>query len=252
MKKFLLLAAVLMLAASGATAQPAYKWTTVQMDSSFDAITDSTATMIIAKYAPLVGSLQEIVGYSDAEYEKHRPESGLSNFAADIIRETGEKLCGSHVDVGLTNFGGIRTNLPKGAVRIYDIYSIFPFDNSLLVFDIKGSDLLTFFRKQARKPEALSGVRFDVVNGEIKTLLVGGEPIDPDKIYKFATIDFLMDGGDGVQLKDFAMNVQKSGRFLRDIIIDYIKDMTARGQVISLKPDGRVTVVKPQKKEGSK
>ena len=252
MKKFLLLAAVLMLAASGATAQPAYKWTTVQMDSSFDAITDSTATMIIAKYAPLVGSLQEIVGYSDAEYEKHRPESGLSNFAADIIRETGEKVCGAHVDVGLTNFGGIRTNLPKGAVRIYDIYSIFPFDNSLLVFDIKGSDLLTFFKKQARMPEALSGVRLDVENGEIRTLLVGGEPVDPEKIYRVATIDFLMEGGDGVQLKDFAMNIRLSGRFRRDIIIDYIKDMTARGQVISLKPDGRVTVTISREKEETK
>ena len=249
MKKILLLAAVMAFSASVAAAQPSFRWTTVRMDSAFDAIGDSTATRIIAKYSPLVGSLQEIIGYSDAEYEKHRPESGLSNFAADIIRATGEKVCGAHVDVGLTNFGGIRTNLPKGAVRIYDIYSIFPFDNSLLVFDIKGTDLLTFFKKQARMPEALSGVRFDVENGEIRTLLVGGEPVDPEKIYKFATIDFLMEGGDGVQLKDFAMNIRLSGRFLRDIIIDYIRDMTARGQVISLKPDGRVTVAVSRKKE---
>ncbi|MBO4570839.1 MAG: 5'-nucleotidase C-terminal domain-containing protein [Bacteroidales bacterium] len=250
MKRIALFAAAVLLGISAA-AQPSWKWTTVRMDSAFDEIKDSTATLIIAKYSPLVGPLQEIVGYSEDEYEKHRPESGLSNFAADIIREKGEEFCGAHVDVGLTNFGGIRTNLPKGAVRVYDIYSIFPFDNSLLVFDIKGSDLLKFFEKQARRPEALSNVRLDVVDGQIKTLLIGGEPLDPEKIYKFATIDFLMDGGDGVQLKDFAMNIQRTGKFLRDIIIDYIKEMTAAGRTIDLKGDGRVTVTRTDK-EGNK
>lgn len=245
MRKLLFAAlAAMLLSAAGLGAQPVYKWTTVAMDSTFDEIKDPAATRIIAKYSPLVGTLQEIIGYSAEEYEKHRPESGLSNFAADIIREKAEEFSGSHVDVALTNFGGIRTNLPKGAVRIYDIYSIFPFDNAVVIFDIKGSDLAKFFQKQARKPEALSNVRFDVVDGQIKTLLIGGEPLDPDKVYKFATIDFLMDGGDGVQLKDFAMNLQRTGKFLRDIIVDYIKAMTDAGKTIDLHPDGRVTVVK--------
>ena len=243
-KLFFAALALLLLSAAGIGAQPAYKWTTVRMDSTFDEIKDPAATEIIAKYSPLVGSLQEIIGYSEAEYDKHRPESGLSNFAVDIIREKAEQFSGSHIDVALTNFGGIRTSLPKGAVRIYDIYSIFPFDNAVVIFDIKGSDLAKFFQKQARKPEALSNVRLDVVDGQIKTLLIGGEPLDPDKVYKFATIDFLMDGGDGVQLKDFAMNLQRTGQFLRDIIVEHIKGMTAAGKTIDLKPDGRVTVVK--------
>ena len=91
-----------------------------------------------------------------------------------------------------------------------------------------------------------------MVDGRIETLLIGGEPLDDDKIYKFATIDFLMDGGDGVQLKDFAMNTVRSGRYLRDIIIEYIKEMTAEGRTISLKGDGRVTVTRTDRKEENK
>lgn len=231
----------LLLAGFWAAAQPSYSWTTVRIDSVFDDMKDLRATELIAKYAPLVGPLQEIIGYSNGEYAAVRPESGLSNFAADVIRETAVKHCGAHVDVALTNFGGIRTSLPKGAVRVYDIYSIFPFDNAILVFDIKGSDLLKFFEKMARWPEALSNVRLDITDGRIDTLLIGGEPLDPGKIYKFATIDFLMDGGDGVQLKDFAMNISRTGIFLRDAIVDYIRTMTEEGKVMDLAPDGRVT-----------
>lgn len=252
MKRTLIAIVALLALSLGANAQINYKWQTVQMNSDYDEIKDPAATNIIAKHSPLLGPLQEIIGYSTAEFEKKRPDSGLSNFAADIIRETAEKACNVHVDAAMTNFGGIRTSLPKGAVRVYDIYSIFPFDNAILVFDIKGTDLYKFFEKQARNPEALSNVRFEVVDKKIKSLEIDGKPFDKDKVYKFATIDFLMDGGDGIQLKDFAMNVQKTGVYLRDAIVDYIKQMTADGKKIDLKPDGRVTVTyttpKPEKK----
>lgn len=244
MKRILIAIAALLALGLWADAQVKYKWQTVPMDSTYDEIKDPAATEIIAKYSPLLAPLQEIIGYSNAEYEKKRPESGLSNFAADIIRETAEKYCNVHVDAAMTNFGGIRTSLPKGAVRVYDIFAIFPFDNAILVFDIKGSDLYKFFEKQARNPEALSNVHFEVVDKKIKLLEIGGEPFDMNRIYKFATIDFLMDGGDGIQLKDYARNVCKTGIFLRDAIVDYIKQMTAEGRKIDLKEkDGRVSVI---------
>jgi len=251
MKRTITAIAALLMLTLAANAQVNYKWQTVQMNSDFDEIKDPAATQIIAKHSPLIGPLQEIIGYSTAEYEKKKPESGLSNFAVDIIRATAEKHFNCHVDVALANFGGIRTSLPKGAVRVYDIYSIFPFDNAVVTFEIKGSDLYKFFEQMARKVEALSNVRFEVVDKQIKSLEIDGKPFDKDKVYTFATIDFLMEGGDGVQLKPLAMNIRRTDIFLRDAIVEYIKQMTAEGKKIDLKPDGRVKVTyttpKPEK-----
>lgn len=243
-KRFILLFVLTALLPAVASAQLKYSWSTVRMDSRFDNGTDRTAAKIIEKYNPLVAPLQEIIGYSEAEYNKSFPESGLSNFAADVIRERAEKAVGKRVDLALTNFGGIRTSLPKGAVRVYDIYSIFPFENHIVVFDIKGKDLLRFFQQMARRCEALSNVYFVAEHGEIVTLRIGDKPFDVNHTYKMATIDFLMTGGDGVSFEKCALNKIETGILIRDAIVDAIRERTAEGKTLRLFKDGRVSVTK--------
>ena len=242
MKRILLFAVLLLACLGDAAAQFTYKWTPVPMDSTWEAMKDFRATMVIEKYSSQVAPLQEIVGYSEAEYDKARPESGLSNFAADVIRAVAEQKTGEKVDIALTNFGGIRTSLPKGAVRVYDIFSIFPFDNYLVTFDIKGSDLRRFLDQMIarRRVEALSGVEMVITGKQADKLLVGGEPIDDGHVYKMATINFLMDGGDGLVLSDVAFNRKDTGVWIRDAIVEYLKEQMARGEKIVLQPDGRV------------
>jgi len=242
MKRILLMAALLLALPGLAVAQFTYKWTPVPIDSTWDDIKDLRATMVIDKYNPQVAPLMEIVGYSEAESDKARPESGLSNFAADVIAAVAEEKTGEKVDIALMNFGGIRTSIPKGAVRVYDIFSIFPFDNYLVTFDIKGSDLKRFLEQMIarRRVEALSGVEIVITGNQADKLEVAGAPIDSDRVYKFATINFLMDGGDGVVLSDVAFNRKDTGIWIRDAIVEYLKAQTARGEKIALHPDGRV------------
>jgi 2',3'-cyclic-nucleotide 2'-phosphodiesterase (5'-nucleotidase family) len=146
------------------------------------------------------------------------------------------------VDIALTNFGGIRTSLPKGAVRVYDIFSIFPFDTSLVVFDIKGSDLRCFLDRMIsrRRVEALSGVEIVITGSKADKLNVAGAPLDDARTYCFATINFLMDGGDGVVLSDVAFNRTDTDVWIRDAIVEYLKEKTARGEQLVLQKDGRV------------
>ena len=243
MKKRVLMSVLLAVLSVAAGAQTfTWTWRPVAIDSSFDRMDDLRATEIIAKYNPQVAPLQEIVGYSEAEYDKHRPESGLSNFAADVIRAVAEKETGETVDIALTNFGGIRTSMPKGAVRVYDIFSIFPFDNYLVVFDIKGSDLHRFLDQMIARGrvECLSNVSIEIKDRKAVKLEVAGAPIDDDRIYKFATINFLMDGGDGVVLSDVAFNRLDTGVWVRDAICSYLREQMDRGEKIVLAPDGRI------------
>ena len=221
-----------------------YTWERIAVDSSYDEMDDLSATEAISKYKDLVEPLQEIIGYSADEYDKERPESGLSNFAADVIKNQSEKIFGKKMDLAMTNFGGIRTSLPKGAVRVYDIYSIFPFDNALVYVEILGSDLLKFFDKLASRnnPEALSGVKLVVENRSIKEFLIGGKKVDKNRIYNFATIDFLLEGGDGIQLIDIAQTIHHSETYLRDAVIDEIRMMAEREKPFKLEKDSRVIV----------
>ena len=244
MKRQLLLSLILLAACLPVRAQIAWTWTQVPVDSTLDDIMDLRATEVIARYSPQVEPLMEIVGYSEDEYSKQRPESGLSNFAADVIRTIAEQETGRKVDVGLTNFGGIRTSLPKGAVRVYDIFSIFPFDNCIVVFDIKGSDLRRFLTGMAgRRVEALSGVEMDICDRKPVKINVAGAPLDDEQTYTFATSNFLMDGGDGVVLSDVAFNRNDTGIWIREAIVSYLRNQMARGEKIVLHSDGRIKYV---------
>lgn len=245
MKRLLLIFVLLSVWAGPVRAQFTYKWTPVPMDSTWDEMRDLRAMQIIGKYSPQLAPLQEIIGYSEDEYAKQPPESGLSNFAADVIKAIAEQKTGEKVDIALTNFGGIRTSLPQGAVRVYDIFSIFPFDNHIVTFDIKGTDLRRFLEQMIsrRRVEALSGVSIEIEDRTATKLEVAGAPIDEARTYKFATINFLMDGGDGVVLSDVAFNRIDTDVWIRDAIVEYLRAQMARGEKIVLRADGRVRYI---------
>lgn len=221
-----------------------YSWHPVDITASLDAGTNDAALEAISSYDSLLAPLQEIIGYSEEEYSKEHPESGLSNFAADVIRESAGKYIGGQVHAAITNFGGIRTDLPKGAVRVYDIYSIFPFNNYIVVLDVKGSELRKAFERMTADGSipAVSGVHIEGAGAVMTSCLVAGQPIDDSKIYKLATSDFLLNGGDSLISKDIAENVTNTGIVMRDMYVDYIREMTAAGRKIDLHPDGRVVV----------
>lgn len=228
-----------------AFSQVDYTWEVVRMDSTYDNGKDLSVVKIIDKYKSLVEPLQEIIGYSEDEYSDFRPESPLSNFAADALRDCAAKLSGRKVDVALMNFGGIRTSLPKGAVRVYDIYSIFPFNNDIVCFDIKGSNLRRILENMVAsgKIQVWSNVRMVVEGKKITSLEVDGAPLDDNRTYRMSSINFLMNGGDGLYLSKVADNVWSSKIFIRDAFVDYIKEKTAAGEKLKMSSDGRVKII---------
>ena len=255
MKKFLLLLLVtLFLASCGSmiknTSEFKYNWQEVPMDSTWNEIKDSSATQVIAKYKYQIAPLTEIIGYSTNELRKKEPESPLSNFAVDVIREAAIQYCMCDVDLALTNFGGIRSEMPKGAVRVYDIFSIFPFNNYIVIADIKGKELKKIFDQMAKsgQVEVLSNVEIVIDGYKLKKAYVGGRPIDDDKVYKLATINFLLEGGDGLRVKKYSEGITETNIFIRDAIVEHIKKLTAAGKKINPKSDGRV-IVKNSKRE---
>ncbi len=201
---------------------------------------------LIKPYADsVVSSMNQVIGYAPMLMEKGRPQGTLGNFAADALRAIGEQVYGHAMDLGLTNNGGLRNVLPSGDVSVGTIYSIFPFENELTILEIKGSDVLDLINSLAgKKLEAMSGMNVTLeLDGDrvyASSIKVGGKPVDPERIYYIATIDYLAEGNSGMGALTRAVKTTKTGVLLRDLMIDYIKQLTARGEEIRSDIDDRV------------
>jgi len=213
-----------------------YKATRVLMDSTWDRNNEPVVKGIIEFYKPEMDRImQQVIGESEVEMRSSRPESLLSNFAADLLLEYGREKSSSHVDFSLTNFGGLRATLPKGPVRRYDIFSIFPFENYVVVLDVPGSSVRKLFDSFARnRVEAFShNVQLEIRSGALKDVLIDGQQIDDSKTYRIVTIDFLMSGGDNLLALKDATAVEQTGALLRDAVIESIEALTAKKKKIT-------------------
>ena len=247
MKKFSLLMCVALLgliASCGPKGYDSYTWEYHEMDERYDNGPDTAAVAAIAKYDSSMAALQEIICYSNDIYVKEKPESGLSNFMADAVRVFAEQKTGEKVDMGLTNFGGIRTDMPKGAVRVYDIYAISPFNNYVTVLDVKGTALRKIFNRMATKGsvQPISGVTLKIDDNTLTECKIAGKPLENNRTYKVATIDFLVTGGDGMDFGDGIVARNDTGVTLREALIEILKQKMAAGEELDLHKDGRVVV----------
>lgn len=200
----------------------------------------------IAPYLDQLQSMmQEKIGFSASYMDRGRPQSLLGNFTADAIRAVGASMYDKPIDVGLMNVGGLRNDMPAGDVSLGDLYKIYPFENSFEILELKGSDLDDLIHSMAgKKLEALSGVNVTLALEDTKAVakevLVGGKPIDPERTYVVATIDYLAEGNDGMSALTRYTKRTKTGIILRDCMIDYVKSLTAKGQEINAMLDNRV------------
>jgi 2',3'-cyclic-nucleotide 2'-phosphodiesterase (5'-nucleotidase family) len=204
---------------------------------------------IINTYSPELNSkMNQVVGYTTTEMRSYYPESPLSNLAGDALLAIARRHYGpDNVDFSLTNFGGIRTSFPKGDLTLYYVYAAFPFENALVLISMKGSRVRELFETlAAHRVEIVAGVSLKIDDHRITQLLVNGEPVDEERVYHIATIDFLLQGGDRMTLLKNNMGVDYSGLTLRDVILQYINVFTKNGEPIPARTDKRVVINNPK------
>lgn len=201
------------------------------------------AARIMIDVQPGMSYLKECVGYCPGGMVKAYPESGLSNWAADAIRAGVASVTGRKVDVGITNFGGIRIEMPDGEVLIDDLVAMFPFRNYLSYVSLKGSDLRVLFERFAKQGvQAVSGVVLTFSGDGLESAVVGGAPLDDNAVYGVGTNDFLLDGGDNLFLARNATEMIISDVQIKEWIVDYVRDLNSRGLEIKSEVEGRVVL----------
>lgn len=170
----------------------------IPIDKRYDDRLDAALDNKIAAYRKGVEEvMNKPVGKVSMALDKNSDE--LLNLVADFIRDRGLQLT-DKVDFAIVNKGGIRRGLPKGKITQGQIQSMLPFNNKVVVLDICGKDILDNLAVMAGTDgNGLSSeafVEFDPESGKIVKALINGKPIDPDKTYRLATIDYLANGGD--------------------------------------------------------
>lgn len=188
--------------------------------------------------------VKDVIAFSTEALTAEYPESALSNWFVDLIMSKTEELSGKKVHIGITNFGGIRTDLPKGDIILDDMLSMFPFRNTLVYVEHTGKQIREFLEMMAsRRFEVLGGVKVVAEGGTLVSVEIDGEPLDDEKIYGLATISFLLKGGDGLSLDKNAVNIRKFDNVqIIDAVLEHVRAEAAAGRPIEYKKDGRVVV----------
>ena len=217
-------------------------WERIEVTSDLDATPSAEAANIVAPYKASVDSMMAPpLGLSRVAMSPKRPESLLSNWAADVMIEGGTATGLEPADMGLVNIGGLRNNMPEGIVRRGDIMLISPFENYVVVLEMKGKDLLELMRNIAAvKGEGVSSsVRMEISpDGDLLSCTIGGKEIDPNRIYTVATIDYLAEGNDKMYALKKAVKRHDIGILARDIMMEYV----IKHRVIDSKIEGRIII----------
>lgn len=216
----------------------------VAMTEVYDRRVDEDAVQILKVYKDSVDAVMTpIIGYATEKLRAYRPESPLSNLIADVLREGAELKTGIRPEIGVMNMGGIRNILNAGAITFGSIYEISPFQNALVIVDLKGESLKKLFEQMAAvHGEGLSGANLVISkDGELLSAKVNGKEIDLQKEYKVATIDYLAEGNDHLEaFKEATNKTVPSDAILRDLFIDYVKRCGKQGKPVYAKIEGRI------------
>ncbi|MBK8620181.1 MAG: 5'-nucleotidase C-terminal domain-containing protein [Saprospiraceae bacterium] len=187
-------------------------------------------------------TMNEVIGQNTTEMTKGKPNSTLTNWFADALYDEMNHMQGVKVDFAIQNYGGVRVNsFAAGNVTVGNVYELMPFDNTMFVLTMKGDKVQQLFDKIAESngwPISKS-VQFRVEFGKAADVTIHGKPLDPAKEYMAAIPDYVANGGDNM---DFRRDCPKweSQKYVRDILINYIKRQTSMGLPLSADPSKRI------------
>ncbi len=173
-------------------------------------------------------------------------ETNLGDLCADAYRTLLD------ADIGFINGGGIRADIAKGDITYADIIAVHPFGNSVCLVEATGQQILDALELgAANAPEEsggflqVSGLTYEIhteipssvvltenrefvkVDGEyrVKNVLVGGEPLDTEKIYTLASHNYMLkSGGDGFTMFVGCKILKDEVLIDNEVLINYITE----------------------------
>lgn len=196
--------------------------------------TDKSIDSFIAPYRDHVNKdLDSVISYSMDTYSKRDGElnTAIGNLLADLVYQQANQVfkarTGKDIDMVLLNHGGIRSIISKGTITKRTAYEIMPFENSLVVAQVKGTNILGAVEYLVGVKRAHPIAKLKIVldkDDHLKSATVNGQPIDPEKTYYIATNDYLYNGGDHMDFFKPSDSLYVLDYKVRNAIMDYFME----------------------------
>ena len=187
---------------SASPARPAAVFTIREAPAEFTQVGDSIGPAadieaLIGPYrAQLEDQLAEVLGHAAGEFRKDDPEGTLDNLVADALLEVARERAREPVHAALINQGGLRVPIAAGPILMRHAYELLPFENYVTVLSLSGTQMERLADEIAAvNGEPIAGWTMELDGADAVRVRVGGEPIDPDRTYRLATVDYLVNGG---------------------------------------------------------
>ena len=132
-------------------------------------------------------------------------------------------------DFGVMSGGGIRDSIEGGDITYKSVLKVQPFGNVVVYADMNGKNVTDYLTAVAQmKPDSgaypqFARVSFVAKDGKLNELKINGEPIDPAKTYRMATLSFNATGGDGYPRIDNKPGYVNTGFIDAEVLKEYIQ-----------------------------
>jgi 2',3'-cyclic-nucleotide 2'-phosphodiesterase (5'-nucleotidase family) len=223
------------------TKQADYKL--ISVDKRFDNRIDKDLSEYLASYRQKVDSVKHVyVGRSKVDIPRRSPAQ--VNLMTDFVKKCGDKMA-KNVDFALLNIGGLRQGIMKGRLSEGELIETIPFSNYIQVVDIKGSDLQELFDICAvRRHVGVSDearVTYDTIANRAN-VTINRAALDPERTYRVATIDYLVNGGDYLKPLKRAMVIATSPRMMYEDFINEFKNGQFKSKALNPSTESRTVI----------
>lgn len=132
-------------------------------------------------------------------------------------------------DFGVMSGGGIRDSIEAGDITYKSVLKVQPFGNIVVYADMSGKEVVDYLNAVAQmKPDSgaypqFANVSFVAKEGKLTDLKIKGEPVDPAKTYRMATLSFNATGGDGYPRIDNKPGYVNTGFIDAEVLKEFIQ-----------------------------
>lgn len=248
----------------------AFSYENIPVDSTVTP--DPDVTELLAPYSIALNAAIDLDGvfayvYTDEETNQagntkivRNDLSGGDSQLGNLVARSMQLRPGVEAELAITNSLGVRADFEKGPLTMEQMFNVFPFENSITIIYLSGSEIaetLDFVaRKSAdrgcRTQAQVAGIFFDMVcggdcpNGQpacAKNIYIGDNcrgdepdgpidtsrcaPIEPTGLYRVAVNDYIAQGGSGFEVLKRNTSKQDTGISLRDALIDFLRQQPA-------------------------
>ncbi|EIU7215132.1 bifunctional UDP-sugar hydrolase/5'-nucleotidase [Salmonella enterica subsp. enterica serovar Kentucky] len=132
-------------------------------------------------------------------------------------------------DFGVMSGGGIRDSIEAGDITYKSVLKVQPFGNIVVYADMSGKEVVDYLTAVAQmKPDSgaypqFANVSFVAKEGRLTDLKIKGEPVDPAKTYRMATLSFNATGGDGYPRIDNKPGYVNTGFIDAEVLKEFIQ-----------------------------